>query len=405
MGSTADPVAWLRSAAAVRQRCHHLLDVAEAGGLAGLRIDGDRWDHVREAVAQEVLRTHPEGDIPVHGRLNHLRFAATDRSGATERSGAIDLAARLLAQGPAVLDAVVVSVLLDAGAGPAWAFPDPEVGPVGRSEGLAAAAFRLVEAGHLASDGRAFGIDADGLAGLEEATLAAAFAVSADNPLTGLPGRVAVVRALGEVLRARGSGSLAEALAADLLGGRLEGALPAPDLLAWLLRTLADLWPGRLRLDGHNLGDTWRHPAADGDGPTGGLVPFHKLTQWLTWSLVEPLAGLGVEVTDTDGLTGLAEYRNGGMLIDLGLVALTDPVPTTPVAVEDPLVVGWRAVTVAALDRIVAGLDDHLPATHRGLGMGQVLEAGTWSLGRRLAAQARPGAVPPFPIASDGTVF
>ncbi len=88
---------------------------------------------------------------------------------------------------------------------------------------------------------------------------------------------------------------------------------------------LGPIWPGRIRLDGISLGDTWRHPAIKRSDETNGLIPFHKLSQWLTYSLVEPLQDAGVTVTDFDGLTGLAEYRNGGLFVDAGVIVLRDP--------------------------------------------------------------------------------
>lgn len=51
------------------------------------------------------------------------------------------------------------------------------------------------------------------------------------------------------------------------------------------------MWPkGRTELDGRSMGDVWKHPllADDGSG-WSQLVPFHKLSQWLTYSLMEPL--------------------------------------------------------------------------------------------------------------------
>ena len=61
------------------------------------------------------------------------------------------------------------------------------------------------------------------------------------------------------------------------------------------------------------------------DDATNGLVPLHKLSQWLAYSLIEPLQWAGITVTDIDGLTGLAEYRNGGLFIDAGVLQLRDP--------------------------------------------------------------------------------
>ena len=51
-----------------------------------------------------------------------------------------------------------------------------------------------------------------------------------------------------------------------------------------------------------------------------GLVPLHKLSQWLAYSLIEPLIEAGFSITEIDGLTGLAEYRNGGLFIDAGVL-------------------------------------------------------------------------------------
>ena len=47
------------------------------------------------------------------------------------------------------------------------------------------------------------------------------------------------------------------------------------------------------------------------------LVPFHKLSQWLSYSLIESLERSGLKVLHIDQLTGLAEYRNGGLFVDL----------------------------------------------------------------------------------------
>jgi len=77
---------------------------------------------------------------------------------------------------------------------------------------------------------------------------------------------------------------------------------------------------------------------------TDGLVPIHKLSQWLSYSLVEPLMAAGIEVTDLDGLTGLAEYRNGGLLVGacLGLAGLQmQTILSNPLA--SPFTLGFSA--------------------------------------------------------------
>ena len=54
-------------------------------------------------------------------------------------------------------------------------------------------------------------------------------------------------------------------------------------------------------------------------------MPFHKLSQWLAYSLIEPLQWAGFAVDDIDGLTGLPEYRNGGLFLDIGVLRLKNP--------------------------------------------------------------------------------
>jgi len=132
-------------------------------------------------------------------------------------------------------------------------------------------------------------------------------------------------------------------------------------------------------------------------------MPFHKLSQWLTYSLIEPFERAGVTVTDVDALTGLPEYRNGGLMLDTGVLRLRDAaLAERDWAVGDELVVEWRALTVALLDELAPLVRGHLGAPQ--LPMACVLEGGTWAAGRELAVRLRDGR-PPLSVSSDGTVF
>ena len=44
----------------------------------------------------------------------------------------------------------------------------------------------------------------------------------------------------------------------------------------------------------------------------------------MTYSLIEPFEEAGIKVIDLDALTGLAEYRNGGLFVDTGILQLKD---------------------------------------------------------------------------------
>jgi hypothetical protein len=193
----------------------------------------------------------------------------------------------------------------------------------------------------------------------------------------------------------------------DHLAGVAEaGAIEAPDILSELLHEFGPIWPSRITLGGIALGDCWRHPAMITSDATNSLVPLHKLSQWLAYSLIEPLQRAGLAVTDIDGLTGLAEYRNGGLFADMGIVALRDPRQFSAVHdVASTLVVEWRALTVALLDRLAGTIRNKLNMDAQQLPLAKILEGGTWTAGRVIARERRADGAPPIKVASDGTVF
>lgn len=375
----------LLSAAAVRERAHEMLELALAGDVEGWSVEPGRLEDAADLVASITRERFPTLDIPFHARGRHFVAGAPDlpEGDAAERARA-------------AFDLVILSVLLDAGTGPGWHYVDPVTGETfTRSEGLAVASQRMFEAGAL-----------NGLAGLGGETLARGLQVSPDNPLAGLEGRAALLRRLGAQVAAR----------PDLfVGGRLgglydvlarESEVPAPAILELLLEALGPIWADRLVVEGVPLGDCWRHPAIRRADATDGLVPLHKLSQWLSYSLIEPLQEAGVTVTEIDGLTGLAEYRNGGLFVDLGVLELADPADAErPHSVSDPLIVAWRAMTVALLDRLAPLVRQRLGVTQDEFPLARMLEGGTWQAGRRIAAERRLGGGPPFNIISDGTVF
>jgi hypothetical protein len=299
-----------------------------------------------------------------------------------------------------MIDLVVVSVLLAAGAGPDWKYV--EAGRTfARSEGLAVASLRRFLAGAFSSyPARPLRADAAGLLALTRVALAAGFQVTDTNPLVGVDGRLQLLQGLGRVLPR--PGALYDRVAAHAEAMKVRAA----DVLAEVLHSLGAIWPGRLSLAGVNLGDVWPHAslAPAGEPAHARLVPFHKLSQWLTYSLFEPLEGAGLQVIAADELTGLAEYRNGGLFVDLGVLALRDPAAYTRAhAPADELVVEWRALTVALLDRLAPLVRARLGRPD--LPLANILQGGTWSAGREVAEEKRSGGAPPLRIVSDGTVF
>jgi hypothetical protein len=381
------PVRRLLSAAAVRERAHEMLELALEGRVDGWRVDLDRLHDAADLTVAVTREAYPDLRIPFHARFRHFVAGAPKLPEG-------DAATR----GRAAFDLVILSVLLDAGSGPGWRYSDTETGKTfTRSEGLAVASQRMFEAGALRD-----------LVNLGTETLAEGFQVSENNPLAGLEGRAELLRRLGRQVEARPDlfggrpGGLFDVLAARAGGGKL----PAPAILELLLEALGPVWADRLELDGVPLGDCWRHPAIRRDDPTDGLVPLHKLSQWLSYSLIEPLQEGGVYVMEIDGLTGLAEYRNGGLFVDTGVLTLADAADAErPHHVSDPLIVAWRSMTVALLDRLAPLVRERLGVSEADFPLARMLEGGSWAAGRRIAAERRLGGGPPFDIISDGTVF
>ncbi|HEY0093812.1 MAG TPA: DUF1688 family protein, partial [Archangium sp.] len=278
-------------------------------------------------------------------------------------------------------------------------YVEPGGGTYARSEGLAVASFRMFLAGAFSSDpAQPLRADAEGLQRLTLESLARGFQVTEANPLAGLEGRLALLHGLGRALPR--PGALYDMLAA--WGPKV----PAAEVLGRVLESLGPIWPGRITLDGVNLGDVWHHPVMGAEGSPDSLVPFHKLSQWLTYSLLEPLEEGGITVTNLDALTGLPEYRNGGLLVDLGVLVPRDArLLTDAFAPGSEPIVEWRALTVALLDEVAKRVRERLGMTAEQLPLAKVLQGGTWSAGRKIAAEKRPGGTPPIRIESDGTVF
>jgi hypothetical protein len=381
-----------------------MLQLGLAGRLLHFTVHPERLEACADYVLETIRANYPTLDIPFHARWRHFVLAGEDRWAQLDQAaGFADAGAR----GRAAYDLAILSVLLDAGAGPDWRYRDPPTGrEIGRSEGLALASLDMFAAGLFSADpADPYRADSVALKRLDATSLAQGFQAGEGNPLLAVEGRSALLNRLGEELERQGLSRPGDLF--DRFAGVAEtGTVRAGYMLGEVLATFGGIWPSRLAIAGIPLGDTWRHPLIAPGEPTAGLVPFHKLSQWLTYSLIEPLQWAGISVADVDGLTGLPEYRNGGLFLDSGVIALKDEGDRqTAHEVSSPLVVEWRALTVALLDEIGAVIRSRLGRTPEELPLAKVLEGGSWAAGRRIAREKRVDGGPPLAIVSDGTVF
>ena len=400
-------VAYLQTTTAIRERCRNVLAAARAGQSKWFTINDAALAGVAADVAHITRQRYPTLAIPYHSRWRHFEPGGVDRKAQLDAAlGNASAAERARAH----IDLAVVSVLLDAGAGSAWRYVEASTGQTfTRSEGLGIASFHAFMQGMFSSDpSQPFRADANGLKALTAERLASVFHIAPDNPLVGLQGRVSLMQTLSAALASQpqwfGSGMRPGGLFDALTENSTRKSIRADEVLAALLQGLGRIWPSGNQLDGVALGDCWRHPLAGGTGVTAGWIPIHKLSQWMTYSLLEPFEWAGVQLTDLDALTGLAEYRNGGLLVDGGVLIAAPELLSKAHSPSDEPIIEWRALTVALLDELAPLVRTALGASAANLPLACILEGGTWAAGRALATTLR-GGEPPIRIVSDGTVF
>jgi Protein of unknown function (DUF1688) len=396
-----ESVDYLLSACAVRERAHAVLARVRAGASKYWRIDDSGIDGAADVVASVTRVRYPDLKIPYHSRWRHFEAGGRDRYAKfVEALGNVSAEERARSE----IDLAVTSVLLDAGAGPDWKFVERGANQVfTRSEGLGVASFHAFMQGAFSSiEPKPFQADAKGMKRFTAERLREAFQANEANPLIGLEGRAALIRELGASLDyernpapERRLGNLFDFITQESTVHETSAAA----LLRAVLNGFNDIWPSSNNILGRALGDCWHCELIN------GWMPFHKLSQWLTYSLLEPFQRAGVVVTNLDALTGLPEYRNGGLFLDTDVIVPRDPsLLSQSLKADDQSIVEWRALTVALIDELAPLVRARLGLSAEQMPLASVLEGGTWAAGRKLAAGKRSG-LPPLNIVSDGTVF
>ncbi|OAX82426.1 hypothetical protein ACJ72_03222 [Emergomyces africanus] len=428
-------IKYLLSLRAIRERAKIVEDAARVGKLNHFDLHEDRMAVVADFVSSIIKRDFgPDkfNTIPPHGRWQHFevghvpRIAMIIQDWKNENCDDLEITRRLI-------DLFFVSVLLDAGAGDRWRYVEPGTDRTyERSEGIAVASLYMFNSLAFAADktGKAPLIDGKGLEQLSTDALAEGFQVSDSNPMLGVDSRAILLKSLGKSLLSHSDifgeqgrpGNLVDHMVKSTDGTSNLDILALWDILQ---RLLIPIWPkDRTTVKGHPIGDAWplgvlqkqlTHEDPDGSSGSAYVQPFHKLTQWLTYSLMVPFQRvLGLQWTNTESLTALAEYRNGGLFVDLGVLSLKkesldrglrasgSELPMFEVA--DDVIVEWRAMTLVLIDRLHSMVLSRMDGVN--LTMAQLLEAGTWKSGRELAAQRRPMTKSsPILVKSDGTIF
>tara|TARA_B100000925_G_scaffold191736_1_gene145059 strand:- start:4460 stop:5704 length:1245 start_codon:yes stop_codon:yes gene_type:complete len=405
---TKDDVEEILSPSCIRKKASFIYKAALEGNTF-FKINEDKFDDVANYVLKTIKENYPELKIPYHSRWGHFN---------SEKKNRINILNEKLSSFDSIeisrreIDLVIVSVLLDAGAGEKWTYIDSETNEeISRSEGLAVASFDMFCKGAFSNlpDEDPLRVDAERLMNLTVEELEVGFQVSKNNPLEGVEGRLSLLKSLGSTIlknKKYFSTPRPGAIVDYFHSNVVEGDLESSEILSTLLNALGSIWPGRISLGGKNLGDVWVYKPLINSESVECLVPFHKLSQWLSYSLIESLEKSGLRVMHIDQLTGLAEYRNGGLFVDLGAFELRDKsLEQNSYHPQEDLIIEWRALTIIGLDKVASLIRQKLKLSSLDFPLPKILEGGTWHAGRKIAKSLRPGGGPPIKIISDGTVF
>lgn len=399
----------LRTTPSIRERCGALLARARRGESGWFHVDDAALDTCAQQVVDTIRQRYRSLRIPIHSRWRQLETGGIDRRAQLERLMAGMPAAM---RGHALIDFTVVSVLLGTSAGPEWKYTEASTGRAYASaEGLAVASFHAFTCGLFSSDkDHPCQVDAQGLRGLVADHLALAFQSTPANPLPGLEGRVILLRRLGEMLAEQPEVFGEDGRPAgifDMIVSPFGHGVPhtadveAHDILSQLLASLSGLGPAGNQIGGIPLSDCWRHPAMGGPGVTEGWVPFHEQAQWITYSLLEPFQWAGVRVRGVERLTALPDHRNGGLLVDTGVLRLRNAQAASHRwRLGNEIIVEWRALTICLIDELAPRVRRLLSMDESSLPLGCILEGGTWACGRELAQRLR-GGLPPLRITGE----
>lgn len=354
---------YLATPEAIRERCKKVCAYVESGQSKNFVYHPEKIAALIQYVIPPGISSHTQNDVVAgissHGRLTHFAAGGVDRIG-------LFLKTKPVAE---LIELIIISVLLDAGAGPQWHYHDFETQQTFRaSEGLAVASYNLYMQDAFAMPD---------LLNIDAQTLGIGLQVTTHNPIWGLDARVENLHRLANSI-ANKKYFPQHKLNDILQYWRAESVNNTIDMHV-IFTSLLDIC---------GIWDVWKHPT--------GEVPFHKLIQWLCYSLIVPLEICDLLVNNVSILTALAEYRNGGLLVDCGVISAIDPnASQNNYAIDSEFVVEWRALTVILLDQIAAELQ---------IPMHKLLQL-TWTAGRRIAYQLRADGSPPFKLANGGTFF
>jgi GTP cyclohydrolase II len=366
----------LKNISKVRESCQEVYNYVKNNKSKYFKINEDKLESGSEYIANYTKNKYPNLNINYHSRLSHIENWENEIL-----KWDCDITEKI----KRMIDLTFISVFLDAGAGNKWTYIK-DGKKYNRSEGLAMAAFDMFNNGVFSSDSALpTRVNSHKLKNLSRDDLINGFQLTKKNYLIGLDGRLDLLKNFGKILD-KNKKYFGKEIARP---GNIIDHLGTNQIdfneLSNIIFNFSELTQ-----DVHIHTDLKMY------------IPYHKLLQWLLYSLIDLFMKFRINVINTETLTALPEYRNGGMIIDLGIIEIKDKTLFNKKHdINSDLIIEWRCLTVILIDIIKEKVNIILNSN---LHLGQLLESGTWKIGRELAKKNRNG-LSPFTILSNGTVM
>jgi len=401
----------LLTAEAVRVRAQVLLEKARAGALEYTSVDLSKLGPAADRAISAAEKSFPDGQFPPYSIWRNLEAGGVDRwgmlAGARGFSGPEEMAR-------SAFDLAIITALLGDLDAENWTYDEIVTGQSydGR-DGLAVAALNLFAAGAFSAEpGDPMRVDAHALIRLVPEELSADLTASDGKPLPDGEHRFRRLVKLGEAIGLRpdlfSDGKITRP---GLLFDRLtaagnDSAVQMHAVLDKIQDGLGPIWPDANKIGDVALGDTEVHPALASGDETSMFLPLHAVSQFLAFSLIEPLAWAGYGCDGFDRLAGIADRTQCAFMLDGGLISISDEALfAEPVLSEHVAVAELRGLTVALLDTLVREIRNRLEVGQEELPLVCLMEAGTKGAGLEIALEKRGNFAFPLRILSDSTVF
>jgi Protein of unknown function (DUF1688) len=392
----------------IRRKAHDFLERAVDGELSHVDVDLSEMDRVLLKVLEVTKGNYPDFQIPPHGVWRDFEAGDFDRWGALASARGFESAEEMLV---AAADLAVIANYMKTRHPENWVFEDRMTAT--QAEGMQAsalAAFHMFASGSFSSDmSDPYRVDAETLIRMDLGELADALQWNLQRDAGMLEDMQRHLKRLGEALALRpdlfSEGDVTRpGLLATRLAKQSSSAVDAGIALDRLLESLAPVWDGGAVSGEIALGDCFAHSQFPGSD-LEQLFPFHLTAQEIVYSLVEPFAWAGWEVSGLEVLSAPADLPHVALFSQAGVLNARRREEKLSGSEALDCMIELRAISMALTDKLADMLCAKLQVTPDQLPLSCVLEGGTSRAGAQILQQNETEAKKLGQLLNPGSVF